>query len=65
MALLEKCFALCFPTRNKTLSVFVCEEHTFVPNSTIQVNGTSTVFLVRKQSILEAGGSSTLFSCEN
>jgi hypothetical protein len=38
---------------------------TFVQNSPIQVNGRSTLFLGRKPSMLEAGGSSTLFLCEN
>jgi hypothetical protein len=38
---------------------------TFVQNSCIQLNGSSTVCLVRKISPLEAGGFSTLFSCEN
>jgi hypothetical protein len=37
---------------------------TFVWNSSIQVNGSNTVSPVRKSSTLEAGGSSTLFSCE-
>jgi hypothetical protein len=34
-------------------------------NSSIQVNRSSTVSLVRKLSMLEAGGSSTVFSSEN
>jgi hypothetical protein len=36
-----------------------------VPNSSIQVKGTSTVSLVGKLSMLETGGSSTLFLYEN
>jgi hypothetical protein len=40
--------------------VFKCEEHQLVQNISFQVKGRSTVFLVRKPSMLEAGGSSTL-----
>jgi hypothetical protein len=46
------------------LRVFNMRNITFVPDSCIQLNG-STVFLVRKQSMLEAEGSSTSFSCAN
>jgi hypothetical protein len=38
---------------------------TFVENSSIQVNGRSTVSFGRKSSMLEARGASTLFPCEN
>jgi hypothetical protein len=38
---------------------------TFVQNSSIQVNGRSSISLVRKATMLEAGGSIILFSCEN
>jgi hypothetical protein len=38
---------------------------TFVQSSSFQLNGRSTVSLGRKPSILEEGGSQTLFSCEN
>jgi hypothetical protein len=38
---------------------------TFVQNSSIQVDGRNTVSLLWKQSMLEAGGSSTLFSFGN
>jgi hypothetical protein len=34
-------------------------------NISIEVNGTSTVSLLRKPSMWEAGGSSTMFPCEN
>jgi hypothetical protein len=47
-------------------SVFSCVRNiTFIPNSSIQVNGKSTASLVRKPLMLEAGGSLTFFSCEN
>jgi hypothetical protein len=48
------------------LSVFSCVWNiTIVPNSSIQVNGRNTVSIVRKASMLEAGGSGTMFPCEN
>jgi hypothetical protein len=36
-----------------------------VEKGSIQVNGRSTVYVGRKPSRLEAGGSGTLFPCEN
>jgi hypothetical protein len=48
------------------LSGFPCVRNiTFVQHSSVQVNGRSTVSLVRKSPMLEAGGFSTLFRCEN
>jgi hypothetical protein len=38
---------------------------TFVQNSSIKVNGRSSVSVGRKLSMLETGGCSTLFPCEN
>jgi hypothetical protein len=50
----------CFPVRiSKSSNI------NFVPNSSFQVNGRSPFSLVRKQSMLEAEGSGTLFSYEN
>jgi hypothetical protein len=47
-------------------SVFSCVRNiTIGPNSSNAVNEASTVSLVRKATMLEAGGSSTIFLCEN
>jgi hypothetical protein len=70
----HKCPAHCFPMRIEFpfernaayLSWFLNVRNiTFMQNSSIQVKGRSSVSFVRKQSMLEAGGSSTLFPCEN
>jgi hypothetical protein len=56
------------PFENNTayLSGYSClRSITFVQNSSIQVNRRRTISLVRKLSVLEAGGSSTIFPCEN
>jgi hypothetical protein len=47
-------------------SVFSCVRNiTIVPNSSFQVNGTSTVSLARKASMFEAGRPRALFSSGN
>jgi hypothetical protein len=48
-----------------SLRALQCEVHHFLPNSPIQLNGTSTVCLGRKLSVVESGGPSTLFLNEN
>jgi hypothetical protein len=69
----QEVLAPCFPGRIELtferntayLSGFASGRNIFVQISFLQVKGKSTVSLVRKPSMLEAEGSSTLFPCEN
>jgi hypothetical protein len=48
-----------------SLRALKCRNITFVPNSSIEINGTNTVCLGRKLSMVESGGPSTFFHKEN
>jgi hypothetical protein len=69
----QECLVHCFPMRSELpfdrntayFSGSSVKNITIVQNCTFQVNGRSTVSLVRKPSMLEEGGSSTLFPSEN
>jgi hypothetical protein len=55
-----------FERKNAYFSMFPnVSNTTFVPNSSIELNGTSSACVGRKLSMLESGGPSTLFLNEN